>query len=376
MSKNQIAYIYSDELKAECDKVLFMQNRASIVHNLICSYQLLSSPNIFIVANRKATEEELKAFHSSSYVDFLKAQNSFDLNLDEINDDHLEYGLAYDCPPFKTIFDFCLNVAGGSLSAAKVLASKKVQVAINWFGGWHHALRDSAVGFCYINDVVLAIQFLSKHFQKILYIDLDIHHGDGVQYAFEYSNRILTLSFHRYEIGFFPGTGTIEDVGKGKGKFYSLNVPFKSGLNDNSFTRVFKQLFPVVLDSFKPNAIVLQCGADGLNGDHVGECNLTLKGLGNCVKSVLNCNLPTLLLGGGGYNAPNTARLWTYITAIALNRDVDNDIPDSFEYFSRFGPSYELNIEAGRKSDLNNDEYLNSVVETLKSYCGNVAANK
>ena len=93
-------------------------------------------------------------------------------------------------------------------------------MAINWSGGWHHAKRDSAAGFCYVNDVVLAIHRLQAAFKRVMYVDLDVHHGDGVEDAFSFTDKVMTMSIHKHEFGFFPGTGALKDVGFGKGKFY------------------------------------------------------------------------------------------------------------------------------------------------------------
>ena len=115
-----------------------------------------------------------------------------------------------------------------------------VDVAVNFCGGWHHAQRDQASGFCYVNDCVLAILELQKRFKRVLYIDLDIHHGDGVENAFAFSRKVFTLSFHKCEEGYFPGTGSVNDIGLGGGRFYTCNVPLKDGASDQTFIKVFE----------------------------------------------------------------------------------------------------------------------------------------
>ncbi|XP_030750764.1 histone deacetylase 8-like isoform X2 [Sitophilus oryzae] len=327
--KNKIAYIYSDDLVTHCDKLPAMKNRASIVHDLVRNYNLLSQENIVVVKPRDATEDELKSFHSSDYIDLLKSLNSFDTSLDNIEDNHLEFGLGYDNVIIENVFDFASCLVGSSVSAARLLAAKKCKTVINWFGGWHHAQRDSAAGFCYVNDIVIAIQIMSKFFDKIIYVDLDIHHGDGVQNAFEYSSKILTLSFHKYSQGFFPNTGNIDDIGQSQGKYYTMNIPLKDGVCDKTYVDIFNEVFSMVIENFKAEALVVQCGGDGLIEDPLGQCNLTLKGLGECINKILKSDLPTLFLGGGGYNFPNTARLWAYLTSLILKTDLSNDIPDT-----------------------------------------------
>lgn len=99
--------------------------------------------------------------------------------------------------------------------------------------------RSEASGFCYVNDIVLGIHVLQQKFKHILYVDLDAHHGDGVENAFAFSDKVMTLSFHHYQSGYFPGTGKLSDIGKGRGKYFSLNIPLKSGVTDHQFKFLF-----------------------------------------------------------------------------------------------------------------------------------------
>merc|ERR1719346_214630 len=149
-----------------------------------------------------------------------------------------ENGLGYDCPIFDNMLDFCLTVAGSSITAAHLLLSG-MSTVLNWSGGWHHSHRTHAAGFCYVNDIVLAIHKLQAKFKKILYIDLDVHHGDGVEEAFSFTNRVATLSLHLHEPGFFPGSGAASEVGHGKGRGFAVNLPFKEGLTDAFFVPAF-----------------------------------------------------------------------------------------------------------------------------------------
>lgn len=200
-------------------------------------------------------------------------------------------------------------------------------VCINWAGGLHHAKKNEASGFCYINDIVLGILVLLRYHPRVLYIDLDVHHGDGVEEAFYLTNRVMTVSFHQYGKDFFPGTGHHESVGKGEGLYYAVNVPLYTGIDDESYTALFKDIIKQVIDKYQPNAIALQCGADSLNGDKLGQFNLSTRGHGECVDYVLGLGLPTMMLGGGGYTIENVARCWTNETAIALGIELDNKLP-------------------------------------------------
>lgn len=202
-------------------------------------------------------------------------------------------------------------------------------VAVNWLGGWHHAQRDEAEGFCYVNDIVIAIQYLLKAFKRVLYLDLDVHHGNGVENAFSFSPRVFTFSMHKYETGFYPASGSLNDIGQGNGKYYAVNIPLKDGITDEKYVNVFKKVMSKIVQKYQPQCIVVQCGADSIAGDPLGGFNLTPVALGRCLKLLLGLELPTLVLGGGGYNIPNAARCWTFLTSVILDSQISEDIPDN-----------------------------------------------
>jgi len=186
---------------------------------------------------------------------------------------------------------------------------------------------------------ILILELLYRFHPRVLYIDIDVHHGDGVEEAFFVTNRVMTVSFHQYGKDFFPGTGHHDSVGEGDGKHYSLNVPLYPGINDEMFVDLFKDVMAQVIEKFRPDAIVMQCGADSLNEDKLGHFNLSTKGHGACVDYILGLGIPLVLLGGGGYTIQNVARCWTYETAIALGKSLENKLPPneySNEYTSPF----------------------------------------
>lgn len=182
-----------------------------------------------------------------------------------------------DCPVFDGLYDFCRLSSGSSIEGARKLNAEQTEIAINWSGGLHHAKRFEASGFCYVNDIVLACLELLRYHARVLYIDIDVHHGDGVQEAFYLSNRVMTVSFHRYDGEFFPGTGAIEEIGTHDGKYYSVNIPLHEFIDDDSYIYLFKKVMKPVIDCFQPKAIVLQCGADSLASDRLGSFNLSIK---------------------------------------------------------------------------------------------------
>ena len=276
MTPTRGVMVVSKELANNLAMMDKIGNRQFMVQSLINSYGLHKM--VRMVPSVKATVEDLRVFHSQDYVEFLT---------DPRDDEEDQYGLGYDCPTHSDLLSWVLGMVGGSLTAATYLVENKAQVAMNWFGGWHHAHRDRAAGFCYVNDIVISIHKLQTRFQRILYIDLDVHHGDGVEEAFSATDKVVTFSIHKYEPGFFPGTGAVSDIGTGRGRHYSVNIPLEEGVTDQMYRHIFTSLFPSIITNFKPDCIVTQCGADSLSKDPMGGFNLTLDSITACVDDVL-----------------------------------------------------------------------------------------
>lgn len=207
----------------------------------------------------------------------------------------------------------------------------------------------------------MAIVELLKVHARVLYIDIDVHHGDGVEEAFYTTDRVMTFSLHKYG-DFFPGTGHISDIGAKEGEGYSINAPLNNGINDETyFTDLFQPVFDKIMEMFQPGAIVLQCGADSLTGDRLGCFNLTLKGHARCVEYVKACRVPLLVLGGGGYTIRNVARCWAYETAVLVDqKDIPNEIPFN-DYYEYFAPDYNLHLTPEPMENLNTPEILENV---------------
>lgn len=325
-----------------------------------------------LVPPKLASEDSLLSFHSRHYIEFLQKVNESS-DLEKYEEDQLEFGLGYDCPLIEGIYRFVETIAGASITAAQVLVNGMARVAINWCGGWHHAQRDEAEGFCYINDVVLAIHKLREKFNRVLYIDFDLHHGNGVENAFAFTPHVLTLSLHKYEPGFYPGSGKLLDVGFGQGRYYTVNVPLKDGVRDDNYVTLFHCIANKIWSAYCPNSVVVQCGADCINGDPACAFNLTPQGIGLCIKKILTWNLPTLFLGGGGYNLPVTARCWTYLTSIIVGCQISSSIPDSNVDFLCYSPDFELDVIPGNRSDLNTAEDMKELAETICKNLNNIA---
>jgi len=188
----------------------------------------------------------------------------------------------------------------------------------------------------------------------------------------------MTVSFHKYG-DFFPGTGNVADVGVSDGMYTSVNFPMKNGMDDQNYQHVFKPIIQKVMDVFRPGAIVLQCGADSLSGDRLcsvtGGCfNLTLDGHAECVRFVKSFGVPLLVLGGGGYTVRNVARCWVNETAVLLDKEIDDNIPQGCKYLRYFVPNFKLTLPAGNAQNLNTDVELKAnmvqVLENLRQLKG------
>lgn len=305
-------------------------------------------------------------FHTDEYVDFL--QRVTPDNMDNYSKEQGKYNVGDDCPVFDGLFEFCGISAGGSMEGAARLNRNRCDIAINWAGGLHHAKKSEASGFCYINDIVLGIIELLRFHQRVLYIDIDVHHGDGVEEAFYTTDRVMTVSFHKYG-EYFPGTGELRDIGVGQGKYYAVNFPLRDGITDRTYKSVFEPVIGAVMEYYKPQAVVLQCGGDSLSGDRLGCFNLSMRGHANCVRFVKSFNLPTLVLGGGGYTMRNVARTWAFETGQLIGMDMSPTLPYN-DYYEYFAPDYELDVKPSNMDNANSHEYLekikNSVIENLR----------
>ncbi|KAJ3844980.1 hypothetical protein EV361DRAFT_49205 [Lentinula raphanica] len=305
--------------------------RLTLTNELVFGYGLHNQiHNIYDV--RSATREELQAYHDSDYLDFLSKVTP--ANQSEMRNLIEKFNCGEDCPIFADMYDFSRMYAGASLAGARKLCAGTTDIAINWSGGLHHAKRGEPSGFCYVNDIVLAILELLRYHPRVLYIDIDIHHGDGVELAFYQSDRVMTVSFHKYTGDFFPGTGKLDDNGYGAGKNFALNVPLLDGIDDDMYLTIFKTIIEDTVASFRPSAIVLQCGADSLGSDRLGAFNLSIAAHGECVNFVRAFNVPLLVVGGGGYTLRNVCRCWTYETSVLVGVSIPNELPrtvyDSF----------------------------------------------
>ncbi|KAF7729147.1 histone deacetylase [Apophysomyces ossiformis] len=330
-------------------------HRIRMCHGLVMNYGLYKKMEIYRA--KPANKWEMTQFHADDYIDFLSRVTPE--NMDQFQKEQAKFNVGDDSPVFEGLFEYCGLSAGGSMEGAARLNRGLCDIAINWAGGLHHAKKSEASGFCYVNDIVLGILELLRYYARVLYIDIDVHHGDGVEEAFYTTDRVMTVSFHKYG-EFFPGTGELKDVGVGKGKYYSVNFPLRDGIDDESYQSVFEPVIEKVMEWYRPSAIVLQCGGDSLSGDKLGCFNLSMKGHANCVRFVKKFNLPTLVLGGGGYTMRNVARAWAYETGVVVGQEIGPEMPYN-DYYEYFGPDYQLDVRAGNMENMNTLDYLEKI---------------
>ena len=329
-------------------------HRVRMTHNLVVNYSLYKKMDVY--RPRLVSPTAMTRFHSDDYINFLKVISPD--NMGDYTRQLQRFNVGEDCPVFDGLYEFCMLYTSGSIGGAARLNDDGADIVINWAGGLHHAKKAEASGFCYINDCVLAILELLKKHERVLYIDIDIHHGDGVEEAFYSTNRVMTVSFHKFG-EYFPGTGDALDIGYSDGKNYAINFPLNDGMDDESYHSVFKPIISKVMEHFSPGAVVLQCGADSLSGDRLGCFNLSVKGHGECVNFVKSFNIPMLMLGGGGYTLRNVPRCWTYETAVVLgdHQSIKDELPYN-DYYEYFGPDYSLHLPVSNMENLNSNEYL------------------
>ncbi|EGO20458.1 hypothetical protein SERLADRAFT_452574 [Serpula lacrymans var. lacrymans S7.9] len=369
MSKRRVAYYYDGDVGFSHMGLghPMKPHRIRITHDLVSAYDMLDK--MHILRPKRASPEAMTSFHTDEYVHFLNRVTPE--TAEQLTYHGTRFLMGEDNPAFEGVFDFCTISAGGSICAAQRISSGAVDIAINWAGGLHHAKKREASGFCYINDIVLGILELLRTYSRVLYIDIDCHHGDGVEEAFYTTDRVMTCSFHKFG-EYFPGTGTQDDCGRGKGKGYAVNVPLKDGLTDEAFKSIFEPIVSKCMQVFAPSVVVLQCGADSLAGDKLGCFNITMHGHAHCVQFLRKQNIPLILLGGGGYTIKNVARVWTYETACALGIEdtIDEKLPWN-EYFEWFGPRYRLEVPENNMEDLNvRDGSLDKVRTTALEQLG------
>lgn len=267
-----------------------------------------------ILEPRDASSDELLSFHTDAYVSLVKERSVSGQGF-------LDGG---DTPAFRGVYEAAAIVVGATLNAVAAIMTGQCRRAFVPIAGLHHAGRDHAAGFCVFNDCGIAIELLRKSsgLERIAYVDIDAHHGDGVFYAFEDDPGVIFADMHEDGRYLYPGTGARTETGKGPAEGTKLNLPMPPGSDDRAFGEVWPQVV-AHLEKFAPQFIILQCGADSLEGDPITHLRYSAAAHGRAARELAQLadrlgHGRVLGLGGGGYNRSNVAQAWTAVVESLL----------------------------------------------------------
>jgi acetoin utilization protein AcuC len=295
------------------------------VHDRLEALGAFQRPNAVILAPRDATITEIERIHSPEYVRAVE-----DASADPTGD-HSRWGLsAYgDTPPFAGMHEASLLTTGGTLRGMEEVLAGRLRVSFNGSGGLHHAMRSRASGFCIYNDPAIACGLLADRGLKVAYVDIDAHHGDGVQAAFYDTDQVLTISLHETGHSLFPGTGFADERGTGTGAGYSINVPLPAYTDDSAYVNAFDAVVPPLVARFRPDVLVTQQGIDSHFTDPLTHLQLSTRGREHVVRGFRSFDLPWVAMGGGGYDLDAVARGWSIEYLVMLGAPVPEALHDA-----------------------------------------------
>jgi acetoin utilization protein AcuC len=300
--------------------------RLGLTYALMEAYGLTRLAGAEVLPPVPAPEAALREFHDDAYLAVLRAASA-----GETVPDAYRYGLGPgDNPIWPGCYEASALACGGSILAAELVARGEAERAFAFAGGLHHAMPDRASGFCYLNDAVLAILALRRHRLRVAYVDIDAHHGDGVQAAFYRSADVLTVSTHERGDRLFPGTGSVEELGEGPGRGYAVNLPLNPYTDDAVYLDAFDAVVPPVLRAFRPDVVVAQLGIDGHRTDPLTHLALSIDGFAEAVRRIVGLAPRLVALGGGGYDLANVARAWTAAWALMNEIALPAALPPAF----------------------------------------------
>jgi len=300
----------------------FNLSRGERFYQLLEKNQLLSNPEIELVKPKPVPEELLLVAHSPAYIKALKEGNQGEFKIEM-----LRFGLgSEDCPIFTGMYDFCRLAAGASFDAAMKIMEGESNFIFNPVGGFHHCKRSFAEGFCYVNDINLIARLITLQGLKVAYIDFDAHHGNGVQDEFYADQNLLFISFHESGKYLYPGTGFENEMGRGAGVGYTVNIPLEPSADDEVFLYAYNELVPRLLNAFQPDFGIVIFGADSVTSDPLTHLRLTNNALAEVAQDLRKRFSRWIGLGAGGYNLEATARTWALIWAVITEQDSEADL--------------------------------------------------
>lgn len=309
--------------------------RVLLAHKLIEDWELLGLPFVQVEGPVvAATEEDLLRVHRRSFIEAVQRASL------EGAEPDLARGLGTeDVPIFIGMHDAAALVAGATLAAAKAVHSGSARHAVNLAGGLHHAMPGSAAGFCIYNDIGVAIAWLlAQGVERIAYVDVDVHHGDGVQAIFYDDPRVMTISLHEDPHSLFPGTGYPDETGGPNAPGTAVNVALPAGTTDNGWLRAFDAVVPEALGAFRPQLLLTQHGCDTHKADPLAHLSLSIEGQRASYQRLHSlahdlCGGQWVAVGGGGYECVDVVpRAWTHLTAIAAESPIDPQAPTPTEF--------------------------------------------
>ena len=301
------------------------------VHDTLERLGAFAQDGARVLDPRAATRAEIERIHDSDYVEAVMQASR------EPDGDYTEWGLAAwgDTPPFDGMHDISLLTTGGTLTAMEEVIAGRLGVAFNGSGGLHHAMRRNASGFCIYNDPAIVCGLLADRGMKVAYVDIDAHHGDGVQAAFYDTDRVLTISLHQYGImpdfrrPFFPGTGTADERGRGKGAGYSINVALPAYTDGAAYVRAFDAVVPPLLERYRPDVLVTQQGIDSHFDDPLTNLMVSTQAREHVVRQFATTKAPWVAMGGGGYSLDAVRRTWSMEFLIMLGAPIPKQLHDA-----------------------------------------------
>ncbi|MGQ4875993.1 MAG: acetoin utilization protein AcuC [Promethearchaeia archaeon] len=338
MSILKVGLVYSEDFK----KYNFGPShplrplRLELTFSLMEKLGLLKNKCLKIIKPRMVTDEELKWVHAPEYIDAVKKLSENPNNNSVLG---YLYGLGPgDNPIFKGMYEASALICGASLIAAETLWNNEdFNICFNFSGGLHHAMRNRASGFCIFNDIAVAIEKLKrlKKDIRIAYLDIDCHHGDGVQWLYYDDPNVLTISFHESGKFLFPGTGDTKERGEGKGKNFAINFPLLPGTSNKMYLKLFRRCVPKILELYNADVLITQLGVDTHLNDPLTQLGLSIsihKDLAQTIKTCAKefCNNKWLALGGGGYLMTVVPRAWTIYLGKMLDVELPKDLPEEW----------------------------------------------
>lgn len=290
---------------------------------MLHAYRAFDAPNTLIVPPRYPDDADLHTFHTHDYVEVVRrlSRGQHHARARQHN-----FGEG-DNPIFEGMFESESLKVGAALVGADLLVRQRANRVFSYGGGLHHAHADRASGFCIFGDGVIAINHLLDHDLRVAYIDIDAHHGDGVQDAFYAEPDVLTISIHESGDYLFPGTGHVHELGDGPGRGYSVNIPLAPHTDDDGALWAFDQIVPPLMDWFAPDVVVAQFGVDAHWRDPLTHLAMTTRGLEALFDRIVACSPRLLAVGGGGYDRTVVPRAWTLAWGALSGQRFPNALP-------------------------------------------------